>query len=242
MTTKTKTRSLDFTLRRQRIHVILDKVLFLRFLRRLHGRFWGIAAIWIMIVGFSICFLIRPDLLTISTAISDFGTDVRTAPYFAGSVFFGAYGLWRWRNYLARTWKRTMPVTGLITLTVLGLYITALMPVSWKPVPYRLHLFGISLTGISMLATVVLDGLLSKTRKTDPDIWRYLRLISSSLIVAGGWITLGSIELLGLYDLALLGEIMIFAGYGLWVTIKTTRGEGSRSTLSRLLKNIVLID
>src|SRR5687767_7465523 len=122
-------RSVSFTYKKRHIQVLLDKVLIFRFVKNLHGRFWGVAGIIVMVAGFTICFLIRPDLIDISTALSDFGTDIRTAPYFAGSVFFAAYGLWRWRNYLYRNWKRSMPVTGLVTLTILGLYLVALMPV-----------------------------------------------------------------------------------------------------------------
>jgi hypothetical protein len=108
---KTKTRQIEFTYKRKRIKVLLDSVLIFRYFRSLHGRFWGVAGALFMVLGFMVCFAIRPDLLNVSTAFSDFGSDVRTAPYFAGSVFIFAYGLWRWHNYLARTWQRTMPVT-----------------------------------------------------------------------------------------------------------------------------------
>jgi len=238
-----KSQQINFIFRKHRIHVIIDKVLFFRVIRRLHGRFWGLAGICLMIIGFTICFLIRPDLLRISTALSDFGNDTRTASFFAVSVFLGAFGLWRWRNYLAHTWKRTIPVTGLITITVLGLYMTALMPISWKPWPYRIHVIALAVAGISMVATVVLDGLLSKTRRSsNADAWRLLRFSSICLIVIGGWLTLGSSDLLGLYQVSLIGEAMMLAGYGLWIGVKTYQGEGNRSALSKLLKNIVLID
>jgi hypothetical protein len=107
---KTNKKWVNVSFRNWHIHILMDKVLFLRFLRHLHGRFWGIVGISAMLIGFGICFIIRPDLLRISTAFSYFGNDVRTAPYFAGSVFFAAYGLWRWQQYLARTWKRAMPI------------------------------------------------------------------------------------------------------------------------------------
>jgi len=236
-------RAYNFHLGRRRIRVILDKVLIFRFLRNVHGRFWGLAAINVLIIGFSICFLIRPDLLQVNAAFSDFGTDVRTAPYFAGAVFFGAYGLWRWRNYLSRTWKRNMPILGFLTLTIFGLYLVALMPIAWKPWPYRVHLFGISLVGVSMVLTVVFDGLLTRTRTgRNAGQWRFLRLISFMLIVVGGWLTLGSIPSLQWYHLALVGELMMLAGYGLWIGFKTYQGEGARSAIGRLLKNFVLID
>lgn len=193
-----------------------------------------------MTIGFSVCFIIRPDLRDISTAFSDFGNDIRTAPYFAGSVFVGAYGMWRWRNYLARTWKRAMPVTGLITMTILGLYIVALVPLSWNN---RLHMAGMILTGISMLLTVIIDGLLSKPSHRNSHMhWRTVRIMSIILITLGGWLTLGSAQLVGIYKVALLGETLMLLGYLLWVGVKTYQGEGNRSLLSKSLKRIVLID
>lgn len=136
-----------------------------------------------------------------------------------------------------------MPVTGLVTLTVLGLYLVALMPVSWKPVPYKVHLFGVALAGVSMLATVVLDGLLTKTRKSAAaPLWRFLRAVSILLIVAGGWITYGSSGIANWYQLSLLGETLLLGGYLIWIILKTYQGEGNRTTLSKALKNFVLID
>jgi NADH:ubiquinone oxidoreductase subunit 6 (subunit J) len=241
---KTKKRKrLVLSFRRRRIRLILDKVLIFRLIHRLHGRFWGIGAISIMTVGFSICFVIRPDMFHVSTAISDFGTDVKTAPYFTGAMFFGAYGLWRWHNYLERTWKRQMPITGLISITVFGLVIAALMPLSWEPWPAKIHLIGMCIAGASMMITVVLDSLLSKTRETvriNP--WRNLWLLSFSLIVVGSWLTFGSSHAINWFNVSLLGETMMLAGYSGWIIIKTYQGEGERSALSRLLKKVVLID
>lgn len=226
--------------KRQTIRVLLDKVLIFRFFQKLHGRFWGITAISLMSLGFSVCFLIRPDLRDISTAFSDFGNDVRTAPYFAGSVFLGAYGLWRWRNYLARTWKRTMPVTGLVTLTIIGLYIVALVPLSWNS---RLHMGGMILTGLTMLATVVFDGLLSRPKRGASRLQkRLIRPVSFLTIVVGGWLTFGSAELIGWYNVALLGESLMLLGYLLWVSYKTYEGEGNRSELAKSLRKIILIN
>lgn len=223
-----------------RIRVLLDKVLIFRLFSSLHGRFWGIAGISMMSFGFWICFLIRPDLYSISTAFSDFGNDVRTSPYFAGSVFLGAYGMWRWRNYLARTWKRSRPFTGLITLTILGLYIVALVPLSWNS---RIHMAGMILAGVSMLLTVLVDGLLTKqSARGNNSNWRIIRIISFASITVGGWLTFGSADIVGWYDVALLGEIMMLLGYLLWVGFKTYQGEGKRTHLSRLLHKIVLID
>lgn len=240
---KKKQKYLNFTFRRWRIHVLLDKVLVFRYIRRLHGRFWGIAAIIGMLVGFSICFVIRPELLNTSTAFSDFGNDVRTAPYFAGTVFFSAYGLWRWRNYLVRTLKRSKPITGLVSLTIFGLYLVALMPMEWGIWPWRIHIFGVTLAGISMLLTVVVDGILSKTRKNGRRwLWRMIRTTAFISIVVGGWITAGSTDGLNWYDIALVGELQMLAGYGIWVFAKTFQGEGGRSNLSKMLKNLVLVD
>jgi hypothetical protein len=239
---KKKNKYLFIRLRQHRFKVLLDKVLIFRFVRNLHGRFWGVAGISLMTIGFAICFAIRPDLLHISTAFSDFGNDVRTAPYFAGSVFIAAYGLWRWRNYLGRTVRRAVPLQGLITLTIVGLYMVALMPISWEPWPRRIHIIGVAIAGLSMLATVVLDGILSKTRRTKYfKRWRLVRITSFGLIVAGGWLTLGSIRELGWYNVALLGETMMLAGYALWVSVKTYQGEGSDTRLARLMRRIVIV-
>jgi hypothetical protein len=236
-------RTVNFTYKQRHIQVLLDKVLIFRFIRNLHGRFWGVTGISVMLIGFTICFLIRPDLLQISTAFSDFGNDIRTAPYFAGSVFFAAYGMWRWRNYLYRTWQRTMPVTGLITLTVLGLYLVALMPVSWRPIPYYIHMFGVILAGVSMLATVVFDSLLTKTRSgKHAYAWRIMRFLSFVLILSGGWLTLGSAEPFNWYNVSLLGECLLVGGYFVWISFKTYQGEGNRTVLARILKKMVFID
>ena len=132
------------------IHVIADKVIIFRLMRNLHGRFWGVAGVLIMLGGFTACFLIRPDMLHVSTAFSDFGSDVKTAPWFAAAMFFGAYGLWRWRNYLRRTLKHSKPVIWLTGFTVAGLYVAALMPVAWEPWPYRIHMAAVTVVGISM--------------------------------------------------------------------------------------------
>lgn len=232
-----------FTFRKRQVSVLLDRVLLFRYIQRLHGRFWGIAGLIGMAVGFSICFAIRPELRTWSTAFSDFGTDIRTAPYFCGAVFFAAYGLWRWRNYLRRTVKHSRPILGLLTLTIIGLYLVVLMPISWKPVPYYIHLAGVSLAGVSIIATVVLDGLLSRTRQTKHlGSWRALRLISFTAMVAGGWITFGSIEGIGWYYSSGFGELLMVSGYGLWIIVKTYHGDGGRTTLSKMLHNFVLVD
>ena len=229
--------------RKTHVRLLLDKVLFFSYLRRIQGRMWGVTAISGMLFGFSICFVIRPDLIHISTAFSDFADDVRTAPYFAGSMFFAAFGMWRWRAYLMRSWKRKAPVTGLMTLTIIGFYLVALMPISWKPIPFYLHIFGMTLSFASMFATVVIDGILSHTRQTkNIAIWRSLRLISFILIILGGYLAFESTDIRNKMDVALLGETLLLAGYFIWIIIKTYQGQGRRTLISRFLKDFVLID
>jgi hypothetical protein len=231
-----------FTIRSKKFQVIADKVLFFRILQNLHGRFWGIAALMGMLVGMGICFLIRPDMWHISTAFSDFGRDVRTAPFFSGTMFFAAYGLWRWQKYLRRTYKRSGPILLLILFTIIGLYLVALMPVSWKPWPYRIHFFGVILAGFSMAATVVVDALLTKTKQSKHMLrTRIARLASFVLIVIGGYITFGSAETVAWYRLSLLGEVLILFGYTIWVFMKTRQGEGPRSKLSGLIQKVIIV-
>ncbi len=240
---KKKFNRYKITVRGRKLQVIVDKVLFFRELQRLHGRFWGVTAVLGMIIGMGICFAIRPELWNVSSAFSDFGKDVRTAPFFAGSMFFAAYGLWRWRNYLSRTLKRPGPVILLITLTIVGLYLVALMPVSWHPWPYRVHIFGVILAGISMVLTVVIDGLLTNTRRTSHLLLsRIIRMVSVLLITIGGVLTYGSASAVGWYSVALLGESLILFGYSLWVYMKTIQGEGARSRISTLIQKIIVIE
>lgn len=196
-----------------------------------------------MLTGFTVCAIITPEVVEPGAAISDFGSDIRTAPYFAGAMFFAAYGLWRWRNYLMRTLKRKHPISWFIMLTIIGLYLVALMPVSWRPVAYNLHMFGMTLAGFGIAATVVADSLLSRVQaRSNLGYWRFLRLSSFTLIIVGGTITVGSLDEVQWFELTLIGEAMMIAGYGIWIGIKTYLGEGSRSQLSKLLKNIVLVD
>ncbi len=240
---KRKPDYMTLTYGKRTVRFIADRVLIFRLMRNVHGRFWGLTGLFIMNFGYMICFLIRPDMLHISTALSDFGRDVRTAPYLAASLFFGAYGLWRWRNYLRRTLKHARPVTSLVTITVLGLYIAALMPIAWEPWPYRLHLVGVTISGVAIAATVVVDTLLTKVKRNRRYyLWRSLRLTSFLLIMVGGYFTLGSSQVIGWFSYTLIGEGLMITGYALWIIDKTYRGEGGRSQLSRILRKIVLID
>lgn len=232
-----------FTFRKHRFSVLLDDVLIFRLFKKLHGRFWGLAGILGMMSGVVICFIIKPNMLHPNTPISDFGMDVRTAPYFVISVLFGAYGLWRWRNYLARTLKRTRPILALITLTIIGLYMVALFPVSWQPWPYRLHFIGVTITGLSIAATVIFDILLSKTRKNQNAVkTRFVKMVAFLCIIIGGWLTFGSSDTIDWFNVALIGELLMLSGYAIWIGIKTYQGEDPRSALSRQLKNIIFID
>ncbi|MFO0882271.1 MAG: hypothetical protein U0491_02370 [Candidatus Saccharimonadales bacterium] len=233
----------NFKFRKHRFSVLLDDVLIFRFFRRLHGRFWGLAGILGLTFGLSVCFMIRPDMLMLSTAFSDFGLDVRTAPFFVLSVFFAAYGLWRWRNYLSRTLKRQQPILTLITFTIIGLYMVALAPVSWHPWPYKIHFLGMTIVGVSMAATVIFDILLSKTRKKqDAYRTRIIKLVAFASIIIGGFFTFGSSSAIHWFNVALLGELWMLFGYSIWIALKTFQGEDPRSALSRQLKKIVLID
>jgi hypothetical protein len=242
MVKKTKN-ILKFKYKRHKITVLLDKILIFRFIRGLHGRFWGIMFIFILLTGLAICFAIKPELLSWSTPFSEFGNDVRTAPYFAGTMFFAAYALWRWKNYLKRTLRRSRPIIGLLTLTIIGFYLVALMPISIRPWPYRIHFFGVILAGGSIAVTVVIDTLLSKTRKNQKKMtWQLMRLFAFMNIIIGGYITFGSSPTIGWYHLSLLGEVVMLIGYGTWIIVKTYQGEVGRSILSKQLKKIVLVD
>lgn len=241
-TKKPATRSLKFHYKKQRVSILLDRVLIFRMLQRIHGRFWGVAAILIMVAAFAICFTIRPDLLAADAALSYFGTDTRTTPYFAGAMFFAAYGLWRWRNYLMRTLRRKRPISSSIFVTIIGLYLVALMPLNWEPV-YYVHMFGMCLVGFGATATVVADSLLTKAPRTRRvAVWRVLRLISFMLIVVGGTIIIGSLNEVGAFHLMMIGELMLLLGFAIWVCIKTYMGEGKRSQISKILKSVVLVD
>jgi hypothetical protein len=239
----TNKKQFGFVFRRHKVTVLLDKILIFRFFRSLHGRFLGLAFIMILITGLSICFAIKPELMSWSTAFSVFGNDVRTAPYYAGTMFFAAYALWRWRNYLKRNLKRSKPIIGLLTFTIVGFYIIALMPVSWHPWPYRIHFAGVMLVGASIATTVVVDTLLSKTRRNQQRLkWRTLRLISFCTIIIGGYITFGSATAIGWFGLSLLGELLMLIGYGTWIVVKTYQGEVGRSYLSKQLKKFIIVD
>lgn len=218
----------------------IDKILIFRFFRLLHGRFWGLGTIVSISVGAAISYAIRPDLLAPDAALSELGTDVRTAPFFAGSMFLAAYSLWRWRIYLAHTIKNPRPILPLISLSTLGLYLIALMPVTWEGWPARLHHFGVFILGVSMLLTVSADALLTRNRKSKNNvIWGTIKLLSFLMIVVGGIMVALSMRDVAVWNVVLVGEGLMFLGYASWVILKVALGEGRRSAIGRIFHRLL---
>lgn len=217
----------------------IDKVLIFRFFRLLHGRFWGIGFILSGTISISVCYLINSSFLGYNIPLSNFGTDIRTAPYFAGGMFFAAYSLWRWRKYLSLTLKNPRPVIPLLSATILGCYLVALMPVTWEVWPQRLHYFGVALIGSSMIATVIFDSFLSKIHKSSNlGVWRLNKSLSLICIFFGSIITFLSLEKIAVLQHILIGEMSIFFGYTLWIITKIYAGEGPRSAIGRVVKKL----
>ncbi len=227
----------------KKIQVVTDKVLLLRLMRRLHGRFWGIFGLVMLELGLIICFLIRPELRLLSTAFSDFGTDTQTAPFFIGGVFAAAYGMWRWRDYVSRTFKNPGIITLLITIIIIGLYLIVFMPVGINETIDELHYLGFGIAGTGMAATVLVDLLLRKSKKGRGfRKWQIIRLISLGLILIGLTITLLSADRFNFdMEISLVGESMLLVGFGVWVVVKTYQGDGARSNVSKLLNKILII-
>lgn len=218
----------------------VDKILVFRFFRLLHGRFWGLGTLVSILTGALIGYSIRPDLLDVNIPVSRLGTDIRTAPFFAGSMFFAAYSLWRWRIYLGHTIKKKQPLLPLISMSILGLYLIALMPVTWEVWPARLHDFGVIILGISMLLTVAADVILTVNRKSKHSAqWKLIKLASILLIFVGGIIVVLSLAQVNVLNLILLGEVLMFLGYGSWVILKVALGEGRRSAIGRIVQKVV---
>lgn len=227
----------------RKILLVLDKVLLLRLMRRLEGRFWGVFGLLLLNVALLICFLLRPDLQTVSTAFSDFGTDIQTAPFFIAGVFGAAYGLWRWRNYVSKSFKNPGIITLLLTLIILGLYLIVFMPVGITDTIERLHYFGFALAGAAMALTVVADLLLRRTKRTKNfRRWQFVRVLSLLMIISGFTITLLSANRFNFdLNISLIGESLLLWGFGLWVIVKTYQGEGTRSGVSRLLNKVLIV-
>jgi hypothetical protein len=136
--------------------------------------------------------------------------------------------------------KNTKPVIPLISLTILGLYMIALMPVTWQVWPSRLHHIGVFITGCSMLAAVVVDSVLSKNRKSaHTNRWWLIKMLSVIMITSGGVLVFLSAETIAILDVILLGEAIMFFGYSGWIILKIYLGEGKRSAIGRLYEKIV---
>lgn len=238
-----KPKQYKIKLKSRKIQVVADKVLLLRMMRRLHGRFWGIFGLIMLELGLLICFILRPELRSLSTAFSDFGTDIQTAPFFIGGVFAAAYGLWRWRNYVSRTFKNPGIITLLITTIIVGLYMIVFMPVGINDTIDRLHYLGFGIAGLGMASTVLADLILRKTKKGKGfRKWQAIRLVSLGFILIGLTITLLSAERFDFnMDISLVGESMLLVGFGIWVITKTYQGEGARSNISKLINKILII-
>ncbi len=228
----------------RKFQFVLDEFFLLKYFQGLNGRHWGLAGILGLDLGLLASFIIKTDLWTRSATFSQFGTDIRTAPYFTASLFFGAYGLWRWRNYLRRTTHRPGITTTLITLTILGLYVVAFMPLGWTHRVTQIHYFGFFVAGVSIMGTVIVDMLLYKTRDNKyKRYWQSLRLISTLFILAGIVITsLSSTALNEYLKLGLVGEISILIGYTTWVFIKTYQGDCPNSNLAGFLDKVTDIE
>ncbi len=99
------------------------------------------------------------------------------------------------------------------------------------------------MVGSGMAAAVVVDSLLSKTRRShSAPSWKIARGVAFFSIILGGWITYGSNSRVRWYDLSLVGESLMLFGFAVWVHLKTYQGDGNRSRLSQALKKFVLID
>lgn len=230
-----------FRLRSRKIQVVLDKVLLLRLLKRVQGRFWGLFGLIAMEVALVICFLLRPELRDVSTAFSDFGTDIQTAPFFITGMIAAAYGLWRWRNYLTKSFKKPGLITLLITLIIIGLYMIVFVPISITDRLDFIHYLGFTIVGVCMALTVLSDILLRRTKKVgNYRRWQFVRFGSLGMIVVGMIITFLSTDFMGALQLSLIGEALLLNGFGVWVIVKTYQGEGAQSNISRLLSKIVV--
>jgi hypothetical protein len=135
--------------------------------------------------------------------------------------------------------KNTKPVIPLLSMTILGLYLIALMPVTWEVWPARIHYIGVILAGFSMLATVLADSILSTYRRSSKQVfWRSIKLLAFVAILLGGIIVVLSLDEVGMLELILLGEGLIFLGYSIWIVQKIAHGESKRSAIGRLYERL----
>jgi hypothetical protein len=58
------------------------------------------------------------------------------------------------------------------------------------------------------------------------------------LIIFGGIITTLSLREFDKLQLMLVGEAMMFAGYGIWVILKIYIGEGRQSTIGKIFQKV----
>ena len=232
------------TVKTKHIQLVADKILLLRLMKKLNGRFWGIYGLVMLQASIALCFYLQPELQEISTAFSDFGTTAKTAPYFTAGLFAAAYGLWRWRNYLSKSSKHPELITLSITAVIVGLYMVAFLPLNINDTVDSLHYLGFAIAGIGMVVTVLVDLLLRKTRKGRHKVWwQAIRVFCLLLIGAGITITMLSAErLTDTLELALLGEGMLLIGFSLWVMARTYQGEGVQTGFSRALSKVIIID
>ena len=232
-----------FTFKTKKIQVVLDKILLLRLMRKLNGRFWGIYGLLGLYLSLALCFWLTPELRDLSTAFSDFGTTVETSVYFSAGLFVAAYGLWRWRIYLTKSSKNPELITFAITLIILGLYMVAFLPLNISDTTDFLHYLGFAIVGAGMVFTVVVDSLLRRTRKSSKQPWwKFVRGVSLLLIVAGFVITLLSSERMStILEVALVGESMILIGFSTWLLARTYQGEGVQTGFSRALNRVISV-
>lgn len=233
-----------FKIKSRKIQLVADKLLLFKLFKKLNGRFWGIYGVLIFSIFMLISFVILPSSRDVSTALSDFGTDIRTAPLFTAALFFAGYGLWKWRNYLAKSSKSPGLVALSITGIIFGLYMVAFLPVGVNDTVERFHYFGFGLAGFFMITTVFLDLLLRKTKKGKAQRkWQFIRIFSLFLIISGAIVTILSADRFGpIINYALVGEGLILLGFATWVMARTYQPEGLQSGFSKVLNKIMIIE
>lgn len=233
-----------FKLKSKKIQLVADKILLFKLFKKLNGRFWGVYGVVIFSIFMLISFVILPDSRNVSTALSDFGTDIRTAPLFTAALFFAGYGLWKWRNYLAASSKTPSLVTLSITGIIVGLYMIAFLPVGVNDTVEMLHYFGFGIAGFFMVVSVLVDLLLRKTKKGKSQRkWQIIRIASLVLIISGVVVTFLSADRFGsLLTHALIGEGLILLGFATWVIARTYQPEGLQSGFSKVLNKIIIVE
>ena len=231
------------TLRSKHIVVVADKFLLLKLFKKLNGRFWGLYGLFFMTAMLMLCFYLTPELVDLSTAFSDFALTAKTAPYFTIGLFVGAYGLWRWRNYLQTSSEHPEFMSLSITAIIVGLYMVAFLPLDINDTVDTLHYYGFALVGLGMIATVLFDLFMRKVRKSKHKLWwQSIRVFCLILIVAGLVVTFLSADRFGpIIDYSLVGELLIAAGFSMWVFARTYQGEGVESGFSKTLSKVLII-